>query len=137
MTITLDPIGKHGPVTEQVTIVNDTTTDPVLHIAITADVTHGADTSGDQLQHVIFSNRCSSCHGASSARDKIGAELYAAVCAMCHASPGDLLSQGKVTRQAIADGALTHGMPAYAIRHDGPLTDSQIQSLVQMINTTR
>jgi hypothetical protein len=132
LTVTLDPIGKSGPLRERIDLVTNAKSGPVVTVYIEAQVRHStSELTGAAFQATIFGPRCAGCHGASAAGDLTGAGLYAAVCAMCHATPSTLRERAPVPlREWIALGRPERGMPAYARSGGGPLTDKQIDSLV-------
>ena len=86
-----------------------------------------------------------SCHAPPEAKEKMGAELFALVCSNCHESPHrnakvpDLAAFTIPTtrdfwRTAVAKGKEGTMMPAFANSEGGPLTDAQVQSLVDYLS---
>lgn len=105
---------------------------------------------GRSLQESLFRGECASCH-AEPAKGKTGKALFAAVCGQCHGMQAEgatamgfnRLSYLKnfdaerfrdVTRNGLAD---QQYMPGYAEELGGPLTDEQIDSLVDYISNKR
>ncbi len=94
-------------------------------------------------RQAVFIGQCAECH-AKPASAKLGAPLYRAACAICHDSPhrASMVPDLAVPRQPrdaafwrtrIADGVPDTLMPAFAHRHGGPLSEEQIQSLVDWL----
>jgi hypothetical protein len=106
-------------------------------------------------RQVVFKNKdCAKCH-ADPAVDKnglavLGQPLYNGVCANCHNSPQrassvpDLKDTHRPThpkthedwRKWIASGRVGSMMPAFSKAEGGPLTDQQIDSLVDYLSST-
>jgi hypothetical protein len=106
-------------------------------------------------RQVVFKNKdCAKCH-ADPALDKnglavLGQPLYNGVCANCHNSPNrassvpDLRDSHRPThpktheewRKWIASGRVGSMMPAFSKTEGGPLTDQQINSLVDYLSST-
>jgi mono/diheme cytochrome c family protein len=95
-------------------------------------------------RQVVFKNKeCASCH-ADPGQGKQGKDLYVAVCGICHDSPHrattvpDLLALKHPTdaqhwRTWTMYGRPGSMMPAFAKAEGGPLTDEQINSLVEYL----
>lgn len=96
-------------------------------------------------RQAIFKGDCVSCH-VEKGRGKMGQDLYVASCGICHDSPNratmvaDLHTLNHDTnadywKTWIAQGKPGSMMPAFAASQGGPLTDAQINSLVQYLVT--
>ena len=94
-------------------------------------------------RQTVFKNDCARCH-ATPAADRHGEPLYEAVCAICHDSPHrasmvpDLKAlkvtpTSEVWRAMIAHGKVNTLMPGFSKTLGGPLSDQQIESLVQYL----
>lgn len=112
--------------------------------ALTPVDPHAGLTDADRAR--IFTGRCASCH-VLPGKGKLGEELFQADCAMCHGqnaegSIGPALAPGnyhdqefmnriqKVTRY----GSEQHpAMPGFLNEAGGPLTDSEIDSIIQFL----
>ena len=92
-------------------------------------------------RQAVFRGECASCHGAPAA-EKAGEPLFQAVCAVCHLTPHratmvpDLLvardhRDAAWWKKWIGEGREGSLMPAFASARGGPLTDAQIDSLVE------
>jgi mono/diheme cytochrome c family protein len=106
-------------------------------------------------RQVVFKNKdCAKCH-ADPAVDKnglavMGESLYKGVCANCHDSPQraslvpDLKDSRRPThprshedwRRWIASGRVGSMMPAFSKTEGGPLTDAQVNSLVEYLSSS-
>lgn len=134
LTLTLEPLGKSGPVEEHLTIVTDSALTPSVDVPVFAQVRHaGATDVGAALQDRLFGTECAECHGARASTGRSGADLYDAVCAMCHPDPSALTSSGEALRAVIAEGDFPNNMPAYGRASGGPLSERQLDSLVTYI----
>lgn len=133
--VKLNPLGKSGSVLEEIAVISDDRSQPVLKVHVIAQVRHDPGRlSGEQFQKAIFSDRCATCHGVSAAGSKSGAGLYGSVCAMCHKGPEQLKTRAAAgIRRWTAIGNPSNGMPGYERAAGGPLTDIQIESLVNLI----
>ncbi len=138
--VTLNPAGKFGNVAKTVTIVSNDYTQPSLDVPLFAVVEHGVDSASTQpLEEILFGGECAECH-ADPAGDLTGEELYDAVCMMCHgpvreyaASLPSEVEDRETLRSWIADGRGDLGMPGYSAEKGGPLTDEQIDTLVEIL----
>ncbi len=97
-------------------------------------------------RQAVFRGDCARCHSAP-ALGKTGKDLFAAACAICHEAEhrASMVPDLKAFKQpATRDYWLqwiSHGkpdglMPAFASKFGGPLTDAQIQSLVEFLSTS-
>ncbi len=95
-------------------------------------------------RQAVFRGDCARCHSVP-ALGKTGKELFAAACAICHEAehratmvPDLKAFKEPATRdywlQWISHGKPDGLMPAFATQFGGPLTDAQIQSLVEFLS---
>lgn len=93
----------------------------------------------------IFRGDCASCH-ATPALGKKGEQLFTAACGICHESDQraalvpDLMALKQTPNEAYWDAWIRNGkvgtmMPGFALEKHGPLSDEQIQSLVDYLMT--
>lgn len=122
--------------------VNDPTR-PLHIIKVRAEVQpdlHQA--SSLDMSKSIFSKECRPCH-VDKGIGKMGQELYQADCAMCHgaldtadrrhALDGPLLAKDLPgLRKTIAHGIGRESMPGFSTAAGGPLSEAQIDSLVDL-----
>jgi mono/diheme cytochrome c family protein len=143
--------GKTGTLTKTTTVVTDrgqlrleTQVVILKRNRVRSDEERAANirTSAADRQ-AVFKNHCADCH-VKSGEGKKGRQLYDAVCGICHDAENraafvpDLrpLARGKnreYWRQWIVDSKPATMMPAFHKRHDGPLDDSQVKSLVEYL----
>jgi mono/diheme cytochrome c family protein len=145
---TVNFAGKSGELTKTMTVVSTAGTQSLtMHIK----VPHDDDFQKRQQnmlialqdRQAIFRNDCAECH-VKKGEGKRGAELFAADCAICHEPPGGHRSEvvtdlRKINhamdpaawRAMIADGKGGSLMPAFSKAKGGPLTDEEIESLVE------
>jgi cytochrome c553 len=95
-------------------------------------------------RQAVFRGECAPCH-VEPAKNKTGRDLYVAACAICHAEDGHRASMvpdlRKLSPAPTAETwrhLITHGkpgtlMPAFALPQAGPLTEAQIESLVEYL----
>ncbi|MBI5802112.1 MAG: DUF1573 domain-containing protein [Verrucomicrobia bacterium] len=95
-------------------------------------------------RQAVFRGDCAKCH-AEPARGKLGKELFAVACGICHEAEhrASMVTDLRMLRKpATRDHWLqwiTHGkpdtlMPAFTAKAGGPLTDTQIHSLVEFLS---
>jgi mono/diheme cytochrome c family protein len=95
-------------------------------------------------RQAVFRDDCAKCH-AEPAKDKLGHELYTGVCGVCHdaehraAAVPDLRALKHETnvdywKEWIKNGKEGTMMPAFAAAKGGPLSDDQVQSLVDYLS---
>ena len=94
-------------------------------------------------RQAVFKGDCATCH-VEPAKGKMGEELFAAACNICHDGPTRAsmvpeLVTSKVPRDKaywqtwITEGKQGGVMPAFSLAKGGPLSDSQIDSLVEFL----
>ena len=149
ISISTDVRGKTGSLLK--TVLVQTAAGPARQLTYQVDIlapTSAEERARNQLlaksdRQSVFRGDCARCH-ADPARSKTGRELFAAACGICHEAEHralmvpDLKSlkrplSGDFWLQRIAFGKHGTLMPAFAARAGGPLTDAQIQSLVEIL----
>ena len=117
---------------------------PEIDVPVSVFVEHSTAAPDDEpLESVLFGEECARCHAAPAAGLE-GAAIYDAICQMCHGPLTDYLAElppsvleRSALRSWIAEGRAEGGMPGYAPAKGGPLTEEQIDSLVDdMIHLT-
>ncbi len=129
--------------------VLDVTTRILPDMSSPADRTNNVKMATADRQ-AVFKGDCMQCHAEtakdSAGHDKMGQELYTAVCGICHESPRratfvpDLHHLADATSAAFWRTWITGGkpgtlMPAFAKADGGPLSNEQIDSLVNYLGT--
>jgi len=102
-----------------------------------------------QLGEKLFGPKCAKCH-ADPAKDKYGKELFSAVCGFCHGKNAQGAMASGFTRLSylknldrarilrfINDGSEDGSMPGFAAGNGGPLTERQVESLMQFFENKR
>lgn len=94
-------------------------------------------------RQAVFQGSCAACH-ATPAESRYGEDLFEAVCAVCHQSPhrASMVPDLKVAKEKrdsawwtrwVEDGREQTLMPGFSQKHGGPLTEPQIESLVEYL----
>jgi mono/diheme cytochrome c family protein len=115
--------------------------------AMTAEQRKAAvDMAKADPQQIFKDPKCAECH-VNQGKDAWGRRLYAADCGICHDSPNrasfvpDLHALKIPTsftywKAIIANGKPHTMMPAFLDTAGGPLTDEQVHSIAEYLNTT-
>jgi mono/diheme cytochrome c family protein len=152
LAVTLDSSLKLGAITKTIDVVTNDVANPrstltlnAMSIAPKGATKHnGSIAVKDPL--VLFKEDCASCH-VERGEGKLGEELFLADCGMCHGmdaqggvAPGlltlpyDTPEQRQWVRDVIAHGAPQNpSMPPFSQKKGGPLTETQIDSLVSYL----
>lgn len=157
----LDLRGKRGTLTKSITVDSTSGYKSLLFKVTVPTEIATVTTTGESIdperiknmqmaqvdRQVVFKNaKCAECH-AEPAHGKMGEDLYRAACAVCHDTPHRAtmvpdLTQPKFPTSApywkywIINGRPGSLMPAFSKVHGGPLTDAQIDSLVEYLTET-
>jgi len=151
--VEMDTSLKLGPVRKKITVISNDPKRPELALFLVGDVQgkkmegHAQINLKPQDKLVLFKGKCATCH-VDAGKGKTGKPLFLADCAMCHgntaqgthSAPG-LLKQNyddektlKQIRGIIANGSPNSPqMPPFAKSQGGPLSDDEIDSLVQFL----
>jgi mono/diheme cytochrome c family protein len=155
--VEMNVAGKTGTVMKNVTVNTDkgpkvltvktdiTPADPVAAAARPMDRTQNIEMAKADRQ-AIFKGDCASCHVEKS-RGKLGKELYDASCGICHDAEhrADMVpnlhalkhdTNADYWRTWISLGKPGSLMAAFAQSEGGPLTKTEIESIVQYLTTT-
>ena len=138
ITVTIDMRGKKGIFSKKVDVYTNDPITPVttLTVKIAAkDRIHMAQYNAAD----IFGQECRTCH-VDRGQGKKGWDLFKADCFMCHnAGKNTSLStmSKKPTKEmlrSIREGVANTLMPGFDVSNGGPLDDSDVQSLIELIN---
>ena len=147
LKISFDPHNKaEGDMTKTITVVSNSKNEPqkVLRIHGTIYKSKLAHTGGMMHLDGVFQGNCASCH-VDKGKGELGAKLYEADCAICHGSktdnkPGPDITDDKMMnhdakswKHIIAEGIDNSNMPAFALKHKGPLNEEEIASLADYL----
>lgn len=151
--LTMNVAGKTGAVIKSVTLHTDKGHKVLLVKTIIPEPTGNPATiamnreRNQQLasadRQAVFKGECAKCH-VEPVIGKVGRELYTAACGICHEAEHRAemvtdLHNLKITPNAeywkffIVNGKPASLMPAFAQAHGGPLSDAQINSLVEYL----
>jgi mono/diheme cytochrome c family protein len=153
LDVNLDTSLKLGRVEKQITVTTNDPKSPQYLLTLLAWVDpnfKGHEKIAVKNRLVLFQGKCASCH-VNKGVGKSGESLFNADCAMCHGVAG----KGRVSpaliirfrhrpdaryhdpaflnrfKEVITSGSPNNpSMPPFGVAHGGPLTDSQIDSLV-------
>ncbi|MBI5874653.1 MAG: DUF1573 domain-containing protein [Deltaproteobacteria bacterium] len=145
VTVSVDTSDKLGKLKKSVFIKTDDPGMPDAKVDVLIEVRMKDHTTMNPGQ-TLFKGNCAECH-AKPAEGKSGEPLFEAACAMCHGhyglgglnAPGinDLgwldKNDSSYIKKAITKGKPGTSMPGFGAPHGGPLDDSQIDSLVELI----
>ena len=151
LSVTFDPAGQHGTVRKSLTVSCNDPSEPHLLLTIRAKVevvVEEVEPGGHPkiTGQSLLMGDCASCH-AEPAKGKSGEPLYAAICTMCHGTAGQGNERGPSLREpdylashddddlnvAIAYGTANPHMPGFSEIMGGPLSEAQVNSLVELI----
>lgn len=149
LKVTLDTSIKLGKVKKKITVYSNDPKQPVLNLYLKAMVlpqTQGHEKIVVKDPLVLFKGKCATCH-VMKGKGKTGKGLFQADCAMCHG----MNAQGAVApglnhenyddpktlerlRRVISQGSpRTPEMPPFAKSHGGPLSEGEIDSLLNYL----
>ncbi|MEO7412077.1 MAG: DUF1573 domain-containing protein [Opitutaceae bacterium] len=94
----------------------------------------------------VFQGTCAACH-AAPAESRFGIDLFEAACAICHQAKHQAamvpnLNVAREKRDAawwtrwVEEGRAGTLMPGFAKKHGGPLSESQVESLIEYLLAT-
>jgi mono/diheme cytochrome c family protein len=130
----------------KVIIPPDLVTNTVVGQIMDAERVHNMQVALVDRQALFKNQDCIKCH-LEPVKGQVGQELFAAACGICHGSPKrativpDLKTISVPTsapywKYWIVNGRPGSLMPAFAESRGGPLTEDQVNSLVQLLTDT-
>ena len=159
LRVSFNPRGRQGTVQRSVSVHSNDPNASVVQLQVIAEVVPAGEEKKDPVsvkrvhprrEKLVFGGTCLKCH-APRKRSETGMKLYASSCAACHGSEGGGLKIKKEVigpslelarmtvksmagiRQVIAAGTGHPAMPGFSREYDGPLSEQQIDSLVDLI----
>lgn len=150
MEVVMDTSMKQGDVTKPIEIRSNDPIEPIKTIYIKAKIRspHADLGNGTERTAKIFTGRCAACH-VNQGKGKVGEDLFFSDCGMCHGYsargvpgvapalvPFDYHNKefADTIKTVISKGSLTHrSMPGYAKEFGGPLTEEEIDSIVDYL----
>jgi mono/diheme cytochrome c family protein len=137
--VTVDTSWKKGRVEKTVQVKSNDPLNPLVILQLRADVRDPYHTGNTTKAEAIFRSPCRKCH-TDRGIGQLGATLFRTDCLICHrrgkiAKPLVLLRKlpEKKLKNALEKGIPDTVMPGFSWRKGGPLTDTQIRSLIQYI----
>lgn len=152
--VEMDTSLKQGPVRKKITVLSNDPERPELALFVVGNVLpkkmegHAAITLKPTDKLVLFKGKCATCH-VDAGKGKTGKALFQADCAMCHGAMAQgnhsagpsLLKVNYDDEKTLAQirSIIAHGspntpqMPPFAKAQGGPLSDDEIDSLVQFL----
>jgi mono/diheme cytochrome c family protein len=145
--IQFDPHNKaEGPVTKTISVVSNSKKDPQKVLRIHGTIYKSKLAHNGEMMHLdgVFQGNCASCH-VEKGKGELGAKLYEADCAICHGSKADNKPGADITsddmmnhdakswKEIISEGRANTNMPAFGLKHKGPLNEEEIASLVDYL----
>jgi len=143
LEILIDTTGKVGAVEKTVSIFSNDTVEPEARLTLKVRVKSPAHRGMSVEGVTIFHGECRRCH-VDVGMGLSGERLFQADCAMCHRSKDDEYSPGPpievlrviemdALKRATTKGIPDSSMPGFSKAEGGPLTEEQIQSLLQFL----
>jgi cytochrome c553 len=143
--VTFDSRGKMGETFKQVRVRTNDPKTPLSFLTVTGRIvpSQHPEITGPQN---LFTGSCRECH-VDRGVGKAGKDLFMSSCAMCHESqerggPPIAPSARKLAslsekrlRLGISEGVPSTSMPGYGSKKGGPLSKSQIRSLVHYLKS--
>jgi hypothetical protein len=135
---TVDITGKRGKIAKTIKVYTNDPATPVTVLSLKMDVIDTIHIGAFEARE-IFSEKCKGCH-VDRGRGKKGIALFIADCMMCHKQGKSASSSVKMGRKpkayirdAIRNGVAQTTMPGFFTKNGGPLTEEEIESLVNVI----
>ncbi len=137
ISVAVDMRGKKGFFSKTVEVY---TNDPVTPVTTLSVKIHVKDQIhlGQYNAIEIFTEKCSGCH-VDNGKGKSGWDLFKADCFMCHNAGKNtsLSTMSKKPRaellKSIREGVNNTLMPGFDLKNGGPLNETEIESLIDLI----
>ena len=153
LPVSLNFAGKRGTITKSITVTSSAGTQRLLVRVEIPTANDGTLPTGLRSENIkiaaadrqaVFKGDCATCH-VTPTIGKMGRELYDTACGICHDAEHravmvtDLAARKHVLnedywRYWIAIGRSNSLMPAFSKVAGGPLTDAQVESLVEFLS---
>jgi len=138
INVSVDIRGRLGKITKAITVYTNDPVKPATTLSVRMNIKDRAHmdryTAGE-----IFGDKCRGCH-VDQGKGKAGWDLFKADCFMCHNAGTNTSLTGmskkprEYLRKAIREGVVNTVMPGWEETNGGPLDDSDIESLVDLIS---
>ena len=137
INVSVDIRGKTGRISKTVQVYANDPINPVTKLTVTMYIKDRVHM--DQYKAMeIFSEKCRGCH-IDQGKGKTGWDLFKADCFMCHNAGKNtsLTGMSKKPRdyllRVIRQGLDNTVMPGWDTKADGPLSEAEIKSLIDLI----
>lgn len=137
INVSVDIRGKTGHIAKTVQVYANDPTNPVTKLTVTMNIKDRVHMNQYKAME-IFSEKCRDCH-IDQGKGKTGWDLFKADCFMCHnaGKNSSLTEMSKKPRdyllRVIRQGVDNTVMPGWATKAAGPLDDTEIKSLIDLI----
>ena len=127
----INTMGKLGKIVKSIDIYTSRRREPYT-LTLTAFIQHVEGKRVDPS--VIFRGECRNCHVGENVEEKKGEVLFNALCYLCHKDGKAFPDLGRSSlRDVISKGVKGTSMPGFLDSQGGPLTEKQIESLVEFL----
>ena len=137
INVSVDIRGKTGYISKTIQVYANDPKNPVTKLAVQIYIKDLAHLNHYKATE-IFSEKCRGCH-VDQGKGKKGWDLFKADCFMCHNAGKNtsLSTMNKKPRaellKSIREGVDNTLMPGFDQRNGGPLNDTEIKSLIDLI----
>ena len=137
ISVVIDMRGKKGFFSKTIDVYTNDPITPVTTLSVKIHVKNQIHL-GQYAAVEIFTEKCSGCH-VDLGKGKSGWDLFKADCFMCHNAGKNtsLSTMSKKPRvellKSISEGVDNTLMPGFDLRNGGPLNDTEIKSLLDLI----
>jgi cytochrome c5 len=149
LTVTLDTQDKHGIVVKTVDIYLENGPSEFISVSIMAELVPPPHPVVENRLAITNNPKCKSCHLDSGVGQK-GGYLYHRICVQCHGTRGKggaaVALSGKEFQERVTDDYLKNtivhglgdlGMPPYVEGVSPPITEEQVDSLIEYLRSLR
>ena len=137
INVSVDIRGKTGRISKTIEVYSNDPANPVTKLTVTMNIKDLVHL--DQYKATeIFSEKCRGCH-IDQGKGKLGWDLFKADCFMCHnaGKNSSLTGMSKKPKdyllRVIKQGLDNTVMPGWDAKADGPLSEAEIKSLIDLI----
>ena len=147
LEIRLDTAGKRGFILKSIEVYMENAVKEKIELAMTAELVPPPHPKIENVLLITKDPKCKTCHLEAGVGFK-GGFLYHRICVQCHgrrgagasAMPFNVMKwqsgvDDEYIRKAIKHGMPETGMPAYVESVTPPLTDEQVESLIEYIRS--
>jgi hypothetical protein len=135
--VSVDIRGRIGYLSKTIQVYANDPQNPVTNLGVRMYIKDRVHLNQYKARE-IFSEKCRDCH-VDQGKGKMGWDLFKADCFMCHnaGKNSSLTEMSKKPREyvlrAMREGVENTVMPGFDLRNGGPLNDTEIKSLIDLI----